>query len=57
MFTFFKKPSIEEKLLSKYDRLMIERDKLLETDKNLSNIKMYEAQRILNQLESLRNAI
>ncbi|MFY7669739.1 Lacal_2735 family protein [Tenacibaculum sp. MEBiC06402] len=57
MFTFFKKPSIEDKLRSKYDRLMIERDQLLRIDKSQSNLKYNEAQRILNQLESLRNAI
>lgn len=57
MFAFFKKKSVEDKLRSQYERLMVERDKLLLTDKNLSNLKLQEAQRILNQIESLRNAI
>ncbi|TCP21746.1 hypothetical protein EV195_11612 [Tenacibaculum skagerrakense] len=57
MFAFFKKKSVEDKLHSQYERLMVERDKLLLTDKNLSNLKLQEAQRILNQIESLRNAI
>lgn len=57
MFAFFKKKSVEDKLRSQYERLMGERDKLLLTDKNLSNLKLQQAQRILNQLESLRNAI
>ena len=57
MFAFFKKKSVEDKLHSQYERLMVERDKLLLTDKNLSDLKLQEAQRILNQIESLRNAI
>lgn len=57
MFAFFKKKSVEDKLRSQYERLMVQRDKLLLTDKNLSNLKLQEAQRILNQIESLRNAI
>ena len=56
MFTFFKKKSVEDKLRSQYNKLMVERNKLLQIDKTESNSKFNEAQRILNQIESLRNA-
>ena len=56
MFTFFKKKSVEDKLRSQYNKLMVERNKLLQIDKREINSKFNEEQRILNQKESLRNA-
>ena len=56
MFTFFKKKSVENRLRSQYNKLMVERNKLLQIDKRESNSKFNEAQRVLNQIESLKNA-
>ncbi len=56
MITLFKNKSIEEKLQTQYKLLMEEGDKLLSTNQPESVKKYKEARRILNQLESLKNA-
>ncbi|WP_075342413.1 Lacal_2735 family protein [Tenacibaculum agarivorans] len=52
----FKKKSLEDQLLSEYEKLMSERNQLQDFDGNESRIKFNEAQRILNKIESLKNA-
>ncbi|CAM1344594.1 Lacal_2735 family protein [Tenacibaculum amylolyticum] len=56
MFSIFKKRSLEDKLQQQYDKLMSERNKLLKNNRKESLVKFNEAQRVLNKIESLRNA-
>jgi len=52
----FKKKSLEDQLLSEYEKLMSERNQLQDFDGSESRTKFNEAQRILNKIESLKNA-
>lgn len=56
MFKFFKKKSLEDQLQDEYERLMSERELLLHKNTKESYSKYNEAQRVLNKIESLRNA-
>ncbi len=52
----FKKKTLEDKLKDEYEKLMLERKKLINQNNDESHLKHHEAQRILNKIESLKNA-
>lgn len=52
----FKKKTLEDKLKDEYEKLMLERKKLINQNNDESHLKYHEAQRVLNKIESLKNA-
>ncbi|NLR93660.1 MULTISPECIES: Lacal_2735 family protein [Flammeovirga] len=53
MFGLFKKKSPKEKLEAKYKKLLEESHRLSHTDRKASDLKMYEANEVLKELEKL----
>ncbi|WP_408030681.1 Lacal_2735 family protein [Tenacibaculum xiamenense] len=53
MFSFFKKKSKKEKLQAKYEKLLSEAHKLSTINRKLSDEKVYEADLVLKEIESL----
>ncbi len=53
MFSFFKKKSKKELLQAKYEKLLGEAHKLSTVNRKLSDEKVYEADQILKEIESL----
>ena len=53
MFGIFKKKSEKEKLEEKYKKLLEESFKLSTSNRSLSDQKQVEAQKIMDQIESL----
>ena len=53
MFGLFKKKSEKQKLQERYKKLMEEAHKLSHTNRKLSDIKVFEAERIMDQIERL----
>ena len=54
MFGLFKKKSKKEKLLEKYNKLLKESFKLSTISRKESDEKMFEANEILKEIESLK---
>lgn len=54
MFSLFKKKSPEEKLQAQYKKLLEESFKLSHTNRKLSDEKLAEANKILEQIEALK---
>ena len=53
MFGIFKKKSEKEKLQERYRKLMEESHKLSHVNRKLADQKVFEAEEVLKQLESL----
>ena len=54
MFGLFKKKSRKEKLLDKYNKLLKESFKLSTVSRKESDEKMFEANEVLKEIESLK---
>ena len=55
MFWLFKKKSRKEKLLEKYNKLLKESFKLSKINRKGSDEKMFEANEVLKEIESLKD--
>jgi hypothetical protein len=55
MFGLFKKKSPEDKLREKYQQLMSEAHKLSQTDRKAGDDKMAEAEKVMQELEAMKN--
>ncbi len=55
MFGLFKKKSRKEKLLEKYNKLLKESFKLSKINRKASDEKMFEANEVLKEIESLKD--
>ncbi|ANQ52102.1 Lacal_2735 family protein [Flammeovirga yaeyamensis] len=53
MFGLFKKKSPKEKLEARYKKLLEEAHKLSHTNRKESDLKMYEADQLLKEIEKL----
>ncbi|TCI94386.1 Lacal_2735 family protein [Tenacibaculum sp. M341] len=53
---FFKKKTLEEKLKMEYEQLIIEGEMLDKQNTSESRQKYIQAERVLNKIESLKNA-
>jgi len=54
MFGLFKKKTEEEKLQEQYKKLMEESYKLSKTDRQAADLKYAEAEKIIKQIEALK---
>ena len=53
MFGIFKKKSEKEKLQIKYEKLLKEAHRLSTTNRKMSDLKTFEAEEVLKQIEKL----
>lgn len=53
MFNLFKKKSEKEVLQNKYKKLMAEAHRLSQTNRKLGDEKVYEAELVMKQIETL----